>query len=542
MRKRENNFIMKTIITGFFVIANIHTIYAADVKLNTDTLREVKEKTYGSLEGDYWTTCGKLFSGLDANGCTLGDILENIEKYGINYEMSATEDTEGVLMYNLYFGTGAWTTPADLPAIPERADFLWNHWYGSPELSNLSEQEHERMLQDYYQTDEWIQYVNAYKQKQREVRIYPNTGCEVTFYNIVYNNGEKRDDILEIHTNSYFDNTDIKQVSLADTEALIEKIDYINNGLSLGVLDNGWKQENVNGGVCWVYFENGIRSTGWKEIDGYWYYFKPDFSMTHSCFEIIDGKIYHFSKDGWMDKGWQFINKNGIDSWYYFDSDGKMITGWKDIDGHKYYFQSDGTLTHSKIELIDGKKYFFNTDGWMLSNCIMNLDGVNYKIDADGIVSPATDKFVEKIGAVIASYPANSYWSGEGECHGFARELQKRIFGTDAYIDMCASGCVESHGSHQGNNAKTTDIKEGDVVRVYGHSFFVTNIEHRNDGTYLKTREVWGSSGNIIKDNEWKIVSETELLGAPNIWGQTLKLQYIRRIPNRDSHELFKVY
>lgn len=408
----------------------------------------------------------EIFIGLGNGNFTVNEVYECMKKYGLNMKKDADEVSRVICVENLKIG------------------FYWENW--------------DNTLYDVHEDD---------------IPIPHDSLCEIWFSSSVYNP----------------DTQTFTEYSAADRDALIERVEYINNGGKIAAPEqkNGWSFEE---GV-WRFYDNSARVTGWKKIDECWYYFKSDTSMIHSGFETIDGLIYHFSSSGVMDIGWQFLDRNGTNCWYYFDVDGRMVIGWKEIEGHWYYFQGDGTLTHSKLETMeDGKQYYFNTDGWMLSDTNIIIEGINYIIDSSGVVSVPNTKFAQKVQEVLALYQPDSYWFGSGQCHGFARELQKKIFGSDRYVDSCAPGCREDHGNHNWNSAKTTDIKEGDLVRISGHSFFVIAIEQREDGTFLKTREVWGNSGNIIKDNEWKIVSETELQGAPGIWNQTLQLQYIRRV------------
>lgn len=71
-----------------------------------------------------------------------------------------------------------------------------------------------------------------------------------------------------------------------------------------------WKQDSTG----WWYTEGNSWATGWREIDGKWYY---------------------FDNDGYMKTGWiQDENK-----WYYLDSDGAML---KNTTINGYALGSDG--------------------------------------------------------------------------------------------------------------------------------------------------------------------------------------------------------
>ena len=88
----------------------------------------------------------------------------------------------------------------------------------------------------------------------------------------------------------------------------------------------------------------GIRlmATGWKKLNGTWYYLKSDGTMMRNGWLKIKGKWYYFDSDGAMaGKGWHKINGN----YYYMYSSGEMAAdAW--IDG--YYVNASGTWIPNK--------------------------------------------------------------------------------------------------------------------------------------------------------------------------------------------------
>ena len=167
------------------------------------------------------------------------------------------------------------------------------------------------------------------------------------------------------------------------------------------VKNTGWKE--VDG--RWYYTrKNGVVYYGWNDVNGKLYYI-PSTGMV-TGYNLIDGVMYQFGKNGALigmapyAEGWQ---KLGGD-WYYaangdyyyggirtingkeyvFDSNGKMLVGkeamimgcytdsngvllkntWKKIDGSWYYFTSTGRFAYG-YEKINGKVYYFGFDGKM---------------------------------------------------------------------------------------------------------------------------------------------------------------------------------
>ena len=64
-----------------------------------------------------------------------------------------------------------------------------------------------------------------------------------------------------------------------------------------------------------------------------------------------------------MTTGWKSINGY----WYYFMESGAMATGWKKIDGIWYYFYDSGIMASGGKVTIDGKEYNFAPNGAWIS-------------------------------------------------------------------------------------------------------------------------------------------------------------------------------
>ena len=77
------------------------------------------------------------------------------------------------------------------------------------------------------------------------------------------------------------------------------------------VLSGGWEQD----GDSWIYrYTDGSLATGWKEIDGDWYYFQPNYRM---------------AANQWLEDGT-----------YYVGADGRMLKNARTPDG--YWVDADG--------------------------------------------------------------------------------------------------------------------------------------------------------------------------------------------------------
>ena len=116
-------------------------------------------------------------------------------------------------------------------------------------------------------------------------------------------------------------------------------------------------------------------SAEWKGDNSGWWY--EDGSTWATGWKLLDGKWYYFDSDGVMQTGWQKIK--GV--WYYLggSSDGAMKTGWQKINGKWYYLNPEGDM---KTGWLYDKNiwYYLNNDGSMAVNC--SQDG--WYLGADG--------------------------------------------------------------------------------------------------------------------------------------------------------------
>ena len=176
------------------------------------------------------------------------------------------------------------------------------------------------------------------------------------------------------------------------------------------------------------YYENGSRVTGWKNVDGSWYYFNESGVMNRGN-KTIGGVYYKFNSDGSLAGGTfktiksgtryyvagsyvvgiytiegkdYFFNSNGylvkngtveyMDYIYTTDENGMIVgkeakptrpaTGFWTEDGHTYYYVEDVMVTSTWVE-VEGKQYYFDVNGYMVTKesvidnalCTFNADG-----------------------------------------------------------------------------------------------------------------------------------------------------------------------
>ncbi len=140
----------------------------------------------------------------------------------------------------------------------------------------------------------------------------------------------------------------------------------------------------------WKYqLGDGSFVRGWRLIDNYWYHFKPDTSLVHSCWYQINGDWYYFNTDGRMQTGWQYIDGRR----YYLGEDGKLqddsaksdlrITGEKKPDyiqkGH--FFALDGTIKSTSLNLTEVYGAILGENGRPVQEITVHPNRTTYRLN-----------------------------------------------------------------------------------------------------------------------------------------------------------------
>ena len=98
----------------------------------------------------------------------------------------------------------------------------------------------------------------------------------------------------------------------------------------------------------------------WQKNGESWYFIPLGEDALKDDWAKIDGRWYHFSKTGEMEKGW--ILDQG--RYYYLAGDGGMLSWQWLLDQGKWYFLGeDGGMLANQWLFEGGKWYFLNTDG-----------------------------------------------------------------------------------------------------------------------------------------------------------------------------------
>lgn len=141
-----------------------------------------------------------------------------------------------------------------------------------------------------------------------------------------------------------------------------------------------WKQDSYG----WWNTEGSSYSTGWRSIDGAWYYFGSDGYMKTGW--VKDGaNWYYMSESGAMKTGWVISYGAGYGQWYYMGADGAMKTGWIN-DGGTWYFLKDSGAMATGWVLDNGTWYFTSVSGAMQTG-VIEIGGKVYYLQPSGAMA-----------------------------------------------------------------------------------------------------------------------------------------------------------
>ena len=128
----------------------------------------------------------------------------------------------------------------------------------------------------------------------------------------------------------------------AKFDLVLEKTDSYN------VVKDQWVQEEAG----WKYYASNKAVSGWKQVDGKWYF---------------------FNAEGVMQKWWV---KDG-NTWYYLNGSGVMQTGWLQDGGKWYYLENSGAMKASQWFEVAGKWYYVDGSGALAVNTTVGGYTVN---------------------------------------------------------------------------------------------------------------------------------------------------------------------
>ena len=254
-------------------------------------------------------------------------------------------------------------------------------------------------------------------------------------------------------------------------------------------------------GSYYRFDHNGVMQTGWFIDDGEKTYYHTDGKRVNG-FQTIDGKKYFFGR----------LNNNElrtgiikIDNFYYrFDQSGVMQTGWFVDDGEKTYYQTDGKRV-SGFQTIDGKKYFFGRlNNNELRTGIIKIDNFYHRFDQNGVMQ--TGWFVdsgEKTYYQTEGKRVSGFQTIDGKKYFFGRLNNNTlrtgtIFIDGNYYNFDESGVMQTgwNTTIEGTKYYDSDGKmQTGITEIFGSKYFFdkngyqkTGFQNYKGNTYFFSR------------------------------------------------------
>lgn len=205
--------------------------------------------------------------------------------------------------------------------------------------------------------------------------------------------------------------------------------------------------------------------------------------------------------------GWRQING----AWYFFDSYGQMKTGWIPDNGEWYYADLNGVMQRGVIQ-IEGKVYFFSDSGAMQrGQIIVNTKLCNFGDNGVYIGNdyPAPSKAFDHVGNPTLPYvPSqivneNATMLGDIPSDGKVHAKQYKVTFKDPDAE-----------DDEDEILKTRTVEEKKYMPLYtptksGYTFVEWNTESDGDGTSYDITDKIRIKENITLYAQWKKNADT---------------------------------
>lgn len=147
---------------------------------------------------------------------------------------------------------------------------------------------------------------------------------------------------------------------------------------SNGVMKTGWLFWNGN----WYYLDSaGAMKTRWIKDHGAWYYLNPSGDMAKGWIKD-HGARYFLTNSGALKTGWHQEGAN----WYLLGPSGAMQTGWSKQDGVWYYLAENGMMVTGWLRNLGPDWYYLNESGAMQVG-LTDIEGITYYFYINGAMA-----------------------------------------------------------------------------------------------------------------------------------------------------------
>lgn len=272
----------------------------------------------------------------------------------------------------------------------------------------------------------------------------------------------------------------------------------------------------------WRWIENGLQSTGWKNVDGKWYYFDSQGKMKTGWVQdnnrwyylegsgamktgwvLSEGSWYYLSDDGSMKTGWIFDGN----CWYYLSANGSMKTGWINYNNSWYFSDASGVMQTGIIK-VDGKIYYLDNSGAM-QTAVVKIGDIQYTTDTSGALTgenlPEPSKEFSAAGQLINKSETKS--SDEIKQEEKSENKQEVKDNDEESKDTgkkasSSGGSRNHHSSNSSSNSSTnssnnniSDVTEGEDLNITSEGTYGSSEGQKT------VKNVYISSPNVVLKN-----------------------------------------
>lgn len=256
--------------------------------------------------------------------------------------------------------------------------------------------------------------------------------------------------------------------------------------------------------VKYVKSNEEYAASEWLSIDGSWYYFGAD-EYAVTGLQQIEGYSYMFSDTGVLQTGWVDIEdhsklsedgsiKSQDSKREYVNDEHTLLTGWQEIDGSKYYFDTNGIMQTGNVSLdttFDGEKlsdkatFVFNDEGQLLNGWQTNSKGDKFYVNQDGTIATGEVTIDEKLYNLDENGCPKTGWlniSGDRyyyDADGIAATGTTKIngsyytFATNGKLvteDFILSQLDELQTMEEGNYSNQNNTEDPEIVGIGGYT------------------------------------------------------------------------
>lgn len=195
--------------------------------------------------------------------------------------------------------------------------------------------------------------------------------------------------------------------------------------------------------------------TGWRKKSSNYRYYYTKSKYYKNTLKMINGYVYAFDKNGYVQKGW--VKKNN--KWFYASTNtgaspvkyGALLTGLRNIGGAYYYLNPNGGAMVTGLVKIGAKYYYFTPGSGRqvrTANTVVTANGYRYKVLAD--------TSLQYLGAAPAA-AASTAAAGGKDAYGMDAKAQKYSSST-RYLILVNKG-KHNINIYQGSKGKWTCIR-----------------------------------------------------------------------------------